>query len=204
MADAQERVRHGVRRARKTRAPRRRVSRRAGRRAARSSALAEIFSAASGRGAPVVGLGAFVAVVEAFGGGLDAKTSRRQVFIGGRRAARQPTTTLDRAARRFGAGKLDQLAQVLAALGSGHRLAILAQLLEGPATYRSLERRTGLKAGPLYHHINQLRLTNLVAPKSRDLYSLTRAGRNALLVVRSLGPLLKDSRPRPVSRATTT
>lgn len=186
-------------------APRRRrpaarvTSGRPARRARRPAAkpLAGIFPAAcAGRGS-AVGLGAFIAVAEAFGTGVDSKVSRKQVFLCGRRAATLATTTLERTARRFTRGDLEPLAQVLAALGSSHRLSMMACLLEGPATYRSLQRRTGLQAGPLYHHINQLRLANVIGPKSRDTYALTRAGRNALLVALALGPLLDDSRQRP-------
>lgn len=88
--------------------------------------------------------------------------------------------------------------QALAALGHEQRGKILAKLLEGPATYRALQRTTALKAGPLYHHVNQLRLAGLVLPKQRDLYELTRSGRNLMLTALALGPLLRDKRRRPL------
>jgi len=80
-------------------------------------------------------------------------------------------------------------------------LQILTALLYGPATYRTLQKASKLKAGPFYHHINQLRLAGFLGPKTRDLYVLTRAGRNALLVALSLAPLLKDRRIRPLPEA---
>jgi DNA-binding HxlR family transcriptional regulator len=178
-------------------AARRRATRRAGRKEP-VKPLASVFPVLARARRPVIGLGTFVIVAEALGGGVDAKTVAAEAFITGRRAERQPNTAVERAAKRFCRGNLEDLTRVLSALGSVHRLAILAQLLEGPATYRSLQHRTRLKAGPLYHHVNQLRLTNLVGPKSRDTYVLTRAGRNALLLMLSLRPLLKDARPRPV------
>ncbi len=92
------------------------------------------------------------------------------------------------------------LAQVLAALGHAARVVILNKLLEGPGTYRSLRRTTNLLAGPLYHHINQLRLAGLLRPKERDLYQLTRGGRNLIVAAMALGPLSRDRRQRPVAR----
>jgi predicted transcriptional regulator len=89
------------------------------------------------------------------------------------------------------------LAGVLSALGSTHRVRILAKLLEGPATYRALQKVTRLKAGPLYHHISQLRMAGLIGPKQRDLYELTRGGRNLLLVALAMPGLARDSRTRP-------
>ena len=103
------------------------------------------------------------------------------------------------AARKFSArARVQELARVLAAFGSPHRLQILISLLYGPANYRTLQRASKLKPGPFYHHINQLRLAGFLGPKTRDLYVLTRAGRNALLIALSLAPLLKDQRIRPM------
>ena len=93
--------------------------------------------------------------------------------------------------------KRRRVVRLAGAVGSPQRLAIVAKLLEGPATYRALQKATGLKVGPLYHHINQLRLASLVAPKERDLYRLTRAGRNLLVVLLAALPLLTDTRPVP-------
>jgi len=91
--------------------------------------------------------------------------------------------------------------QSLAALGHSIRLQILETLLVGPAVYRTLQKVTGLKAGPLYHHVNQLRLSSLILPKQRDLYELTRAGRNLILFALALEPFLKDRRRRPLAAA---
>ena len=81
--------------------------------------------------------------------------------------------------------------------GSMVRARLLAKMLEGPCTYRSLASTTKLGAGPLYHHIQQLRLAGLILPKQRDLYELTRAGRNLILTMSLLGPMLSDTRRRP-------
>jgi len=73
-------------------------------------------------------------------------------------------------------------------------------LLQGPTVYRAVQRATKLLPGPLYHHINQLRLAGLILPKQRDLYELTRGGRNVVLVAATLNKLAKAGRARPVSR----
>jgi len=93
-----------------------------------------------------------------------------------------------------------RVARVLAALASVHRLQILTKLLEGPGTYGTLQKATRLKAGPLYHHIGQLRIADLIGPKERDLYDLTRGGRNLALVALALPRLMQDRRPRPQPR----
>jgi len=156
-----------------------------------------IFPALVGRKSPLVGLGAFLGVAEALGHHVDSEFVELDAFRAGAKAAENPDAGIQEAARRVGRVDLRRLTQALAAFGSVHRLRILTGLLEGPATYRWLQRRTGLKAGPLYHHVNQLRLAGLVGPRERDIYVLTRAGRNALMVVLALESLLKDRRARP-------
>lgn len=83
-----------------------------------------------------------------------------------------------------------RLAGLLAAVSNSHRLTILTKLLEGPATYRAMQKATGLKVGPLYHHVNQLRLAGLLAPKQRDLYRLTPAGRTLVALLAAALPHL--------------
>jgi predicted transcriptional regulator len=88
--------------------------------------------------------------------------------------------------------------QALGAVGHAKRAQLLGKLLDGPATYRALQRVTRLKPGPLYHHVNQLRLAGLILPKQRDLYELTRGGRNLILAVMAVAPLIRDPRRRPL------
>ncbi len=90
-----------------------------------------------------------------------------------------------------------RLSLVISASGHLQRLKLMNKLLDGPATYRALQRMTKLKPGPLYHHINQLRLAALLLPKQRDLYELTRAGRNVVLGMLVIIPLISDPRRRP-------
>lgn len=84
----------------------------------------------------------------------------------------------------------------LAAVGHVQRAKILRKLLEGPVTYQALQKHMQLKAGPLYHHISELRLTGLMLPKQRDLYEITRGGRNLILGVMVLAPMVGDKRRR--------
>ena len=80
----------------------------------------------------------------------------------------------------------DQLARLLAALAHPQRVTILLKLLAGEATHRLLSKATGLKAGPLYHHIRELRAAGLIGPKVRDLYTLTATGERAILAALAL------------------
>jgi DNA-binding HxlR family transcriptional regulator len=158
---------------------------------------ADLFAGLDRKGGPVVGLGAFVAVLEAVGDRVDVRTERAVAVANGKRAAASPVATLAAQAKRLTRTDASALARVLAAVGSVHRLRIVSGLLEGPATYRWLRKRTRLDAGPLYHHINQLRLAGLIGPKERDLYELTRGGRNLLLALLAARRLIADPRLRP-------
>ena len=89
-----------------------------------------------------------------------------------------------------------RVCRTMFAFGHVLRMRIVRKLMDGPATYQALRGLTKLKPGPLYHHINQLRLAGLILPKQRDLYELTRAGRNMILGAMVLAPLTRDSRRR--------
>jgi len=138
------------------------------------------------------GCGAFVLVAECVDGRWELARRVEQLA----RTTRRSTATPRPAARLI--RQADAAARAMSAAGHPQRLAILGLLLEGPATYRALQHLTKLKAGPLYHHVNQLRLAGLILPKQRDLYELTRGGRNLMLVVAALAPLTRDGRRRPV------
>jgi len=95
---------------------------------------------------------------------------------------------------------LRAVARALAAAGNEHRLAILRRLLRGSVGYRSLAACTGLKPGPLYHHIRQLRLAGLILPERRDVYELTGGGRNLILLTAAAARLMTDAKPQSASR----
>jgi hypothetical protein len=160
-------------------------------------ALAKWFPALRRQGGR--GLAAVVAVIEGGGKNWDVSAVVCDQATAGRSAGEGPEAALGRAARSATSSvRPAQLAELLSAMGSVHRIRILIKLLEGAATYRTLQKVTGLKAGPLYHHISSLRLAALIGPKQRDLYELTRAGRDVLLTVLMLGPLSRDRRRRPI------
>jgi len=148
---------------------------------------------------PPDGLGVVVGIVETVGGQIDATVIAcdRLGNLGPRPGA--AGTTSIPAVRLGGAGpkSIRNLSNALAAMGHPVRIKILTMLLDGPGVYRSLQKVTGLKPGPLYHHVNQLRLAGLIGPKERDLYELTRAGRNLLMVTLAIEPLMRDRRLRP-------
>ncbi len=137
------------------------------------------------------GCGIMLVIAERADGEWEELTNVWEVGLalrdsGNRGAAGRATRVSPRTCRAF------------AAFGHAQRAKLMAKLLEGPATYRALQRVTKLKAGPLYHHINQLRLAGLILPKQRDVYELTRGGRNILLSAMAVGPLIGDTRRRPL------
>lgn len=91
----------------------------------------------------------------------------------------------------------------LAAVGHPMRGKILLKLLCEKATYSDLQRTTKLQAGPLYHHINQLRMAGLIGPKQRDTYELTRSGRNLIMIIAAAAPLIRNGRRHFAGKFTT-
>ncbi|UCC29220.1 MAG: winged helix-turn-helix transcriptional regulator [Phycisphaerales bacterium] len=141
----------------------------------------------------VQGCGVLLTVAEKVGGEWDLATRTLEVPL-------SVKTVNGRGAGGHLRRALPRVCRALAAFGHVQRAEIMAKLLEGPATYRALQHVTKMKAGPLYHHVNQLRLAGLILPKQRDLYELTRGGRNLILAAMVVGPLIRDARRRPVAR----
>ncbi len=93
-----------------------------------------------------------------------------------------PAHARESAARQLARGvRPDRVARLLTAMAHPKRIQILLKLLGGEATHKLLARTTGLKPGPLYHHLRELRMAELIGPKVRDLYVLTPAGSRAIL-----------------------
>ena len=139
----------------------------------------------------VDGLGAMIVVGERVGGRWDENRQTIQwVQKGGSGAVPAGRSR----------SSINRSVDALAAVAHVQRLTIMLKLLEGPATYAALRHATKLKAGPLYHHIGQLRLAGLILPKQRDLYELTRGGRNLMLAVAVIGPVTRDRRRRPIDQ----
>ena len=111
-------------------------------------------------------------------------------------AGKQPSEGLirqrERVVRQLARGlKPDAVARNMAALSHPQRIRILLKLLAGEATHKLLRKITALKAGPLYHHLRELREAGFIGPKTRDLYVITRAGRWAILGTLAVGRLCK-------------
>ena len=154
------------------------------------------------------GCGGAIHIVERFGTCVDQVSRACEIdlaLVGSRGLSiegRVPSHRSGRTKRTVG-GSLGVSARTwraMAAVGHAVRLRILGRLLDGPATYQSIKHATKLKPGPLYHHINQLRLAGLILPKQRDLYELTRGGRNLVIALTLIGPLIGDRRRRPAQR----
>jgi hypothetical protein len=140
-----------------------------------------------------------VAITVEFSDGFDVDTGK--IALAGR--CQRPKSTekrspeglirqRERVVRQVARGiRPDVLARNMAALSHPQRIRILLKLLAGEATHQLLRRTTDLKAGPLYHHLRELREAGLIGPKTRDLYVITRAGRRAILGTLAMGRLCR-------------
>lgn len=129
----------------------------------------------SGRGAPPPANASLIVRVEI----------RRTTVRGARLAAAEVRLNVGGrgGAARTSAREIAHAARWLAAVGHPVRLKLLIHLLGGPAVYRDLCRVSGTASGPLYFHLNRLRLLDLVRAVERDLYELTVPGRNLIAAV---------------------
>jgi hypothetical protein len=128
------------------------------------------------------GIGALWAVVEADGGRPSLRVVRReQVFA---KPARRPREKF------VGMTEAELPARLFNALGNAHRLDMLKAIFTGAGTYAALAERLNLKAGPLYHHVKELRLAGLLELSDRDCYRLTEYGKYALILACSAAGFL--------------
>jgi predicted transcriptional regulator len=92
-----------------------------------------------------------------------------------------------RAARKLARlSRTEATARLLDALAHPQRIQLLLSLLAGQSNHKKLAAVTNLKAGPLYHHLRELRMAEFIGPKERDEYSITRKGRRAILAAITL------------------
>ncbi len=140
-------------------------------------------------------------VAERAGSRVDRVSSKLELLAGATRGAAKSSRGGGggRRASKQGVEVPARVCQAMFALGHVQRLKIVRKLLDGPATYQAVKRLTKFKPGPLYHHVNQLRLAGLILPRQRDLYELTRAGRNIVLAALALAPIIQDQRRRPTA-----
>ena len=74
-------------------------------------------------------------------------------------------------------------ARAMNAMGHPQRVALLQAMLTGAGSHAELRERTGLKAGPMYHHLRELRLAGFLEDGPRDVYRLTRRAQDLFWVV---------------------
>lgn len=119
---------------------------------------------------------------------VEASGRHRRVRIGGvrrlyRRPAQRPRHKLT--------GEVSDaaLAKLLSGFAHPQRVAIVKAIFTGAGTYADLRERVGLKAGPMYHHLRELRLAGVLADGPRDVYRLTQQGTDALMMACSLASI---------------
>jgi len=83
----------------------------------------------------------------------------------------------------------NRLADILAAMGHPVRLHAMGFLLGGSVSYDELVAATGVRSGPLYFHLQQLRSAGLIGPRRRNAYTLTQRGRVMAMVALAIGQL---------------
>lgn len=145
--------------------------------------LTAAFGSMRQQGTGASGTAAVVAVSDGAERG-NAKNAQVGRSGGGRQSGRMATPLKP-------AGRLTRM---LAAAGSSHRLKLLAALATGGPTGVDagvLRKAARLTGGPLYHHINQLRLAGLVKNRRRDTYELTSAGRRFVAILAAAQPLIR-------------
>ncbi|HUW83820.1 MAG TPA: winged helix-turn-helix domain-containing protein [Phycisphaerae bacterium] len=76
----------------------------------------------------------------------------------------------------------ERIAKLCNAMANPRRVAMLKAIFTGAGRYAQLAETLGLKAGPLYHHVRELRLAGLLELAQRDTYRLTEYGKYALLL----------------------
>ncbi len=151
----------------------------------------------NGRGAPPPANTSLIARIE-----IRRTAARREKMasaeirldLGGRGGGARLTPP--RTSARTPAKEIADAARWLAAVGHPVRLKLLIHLLGGPAVYRDLCRVSGTASGPLYFHLNRLRLLDLVRAVERDLYELTVTGRNLIAAVLAATRLARASAAR--------
>lgn len=83
-----------------------------------------------------------------------------------------------------------RLAELATGFAHPQRVILVRTLMQGATSYRQIRMALGAKAGPLYHHVKQLRLCGLLQVGPRDVYRLTEAGQLAAGVLCGLERLL--------------
>jgi hypothetical protein len=164
-----------VRRPRKKRVKAERPARAASR--ARSELLA-LFPELASRN-KLFGLGIHVAVAQRQGTQGEIQHLRLAAFH--TKPGQRPRSTV----YNRGASPED-LARLLTGFAHADRIRLAQAIEAGANTHRALSKATGLKTGPLYHHLRELERAGLLTTLARNAYALSELGRVVLLVCSAL------------------
>ena len=154
-----------------TKADRKRTSRQSGSRAGRG--LAALFPKVA-RNRRLFGLAGVCGLIECDGTKPVVTIERVEELFA--KPARRPRE------RFLSAASDERIAKLCTAMANPRRVAMLKAIFTGAGSYAELSERLGLKAGPLYHHVRELRLAGLLELAQRDTYRLTDYGKYALLL----------------------
>lgn len=148
--------------------------RRAGRGTGKAGGGAASLFPKVARNRRLYGLAAVCAVVECDGTKPVVTAERLEELF--TKPARRPR-------ERFLAAASDEcIAKLCNAMANSRRVAMLKAIFTGAGSYAELSESLQLKAGPLYHHVRELRLAGLLELAQRDTYRLTEYGKHALLL----------------------
>lgn len=84
--------------------------------------------------------------------------------------------------------------RLLNGLAHRARLSLATAIFLGSHTHRLLAQASGLKTGPLYHHLRELQRAGIIESTDRNSYGLTEAGARLLLVAVAFGSGSNGSR----------
>jgi len=120
------------------------------------------------------GAGVLIAFAECRGGRPSLRLVRRESFSN--HAGEGLRTPL------LGMVAEEELARVLAGFAQRSRVGVLRAILSGANTHAALKHRTGLAAGPLYHHLRSLERAGLVVFVERNRYDVSQLGRDLIML----------------------
>lgn len=130
------------------------------------------------------GMAAAVGVLIQNDGKKQTRQCRLSHFNGGPLAA-------DACGAFFKKSKNQEVAALFSALANPHRVAICKSLLSGAKGHTELRAICHLNAGPLYHHLRELRLAGYLGSPERDRYALSPRGRDMLLIALCVGAMMR-------------
>jgi len=134
-------------------------------------------------GGAIYGIGVLLAVASASGKAAAIATCRAEAWRS--RPGEAPRQALLKPANDTATANL------LNGLAHRARFNLAKAIFLGSHTHRLLSQASGLKTGPLYHHLRGLQQAGIIESKDRNSYGLTEIGTRLLLVAAALGSNIK-------------